>query len=503
MKTNRFLRNSLIVLLTLPIAVTSTAHDFEVDGIYYGKNSDGTSVYVTYKGDSSDAYSDEYSGSVTIPEKVTYSGTTYSVTSIGGSAFENCSGLTSVTIPNSVTSIGSEAFSCCSGLKSVTIGNSVISIGDVAFANCSGLTSVTIGNSVTSIGEYAFGGCYRLNYVFHNAKSCTFSSSCFGYDYSNYFTLVIGESVEKISGLSAEDHIARIISQAKTPPTIDANTFAEVYSKPLYVPKGSYAKYWAADGWGNFTDIREIKIPVTGIELSKSAMNLAMGSGVKLTATITPSDATFKDVQWSSDNPAVASVDSNGNVIGNSAGIATITASAIDGSGAVATCEVTVNNYYVESLSLNPTEMSLDIYKSKTINMISNPEDVSREYFEWNCSNNNVVAIKKNSDGSLQVLGLADGSAVITCRTTDGSNLTATCKVTVGTGGVEGVEADGIEVIAHDGTITVTGVAPEARIEVYNAAGMCIYSGNDHEVPVVQHGIYIVKAQGKATKVAL
>lgn len=51
--------------------------------------------------------------------------------------------------------------------------------------------------------------------------------------------------------------------------------------------------------------------------------------------------------------------------------------------------------------------------------------------------------------------------------------------------------------------ITVTGVAPEARIEVYNAAGLRIYSGTNHEVPVAQHGIYIVKAQGKATKVAL
>ena len=337
--------------------------------------------------------------------------------------------------------------------------------------------------------------------MFHNAKSCTFRSSCF--DDSNYLKLVIGESVEKISGLSAENRIARIISQAKTPPTIDANTFAEVYSKPLYVSKGSYAKYWAADGWGNFTDIREITIPVTGIELSKSAMNLAMGSGVKLTATITPSDATFKGVQWSSDNPAVASVDLNGNVIGNSAGIATITASAIDGSGVKASCRVSVGEVYAESITLSPSVLSLDINKSATISYSILPENASNKTVEWSCSNTNVAAIKKNTNGSLQVLGLADGTAVIACRTTDGSNLKATCKVTVGIGGVEGVEADGIEVIARDGMITVTGVAPEARIEVYNAAGLCIYSGTNHEVPVAQHGIYIVKAQGKATKVAL
>ncbi|MDD6747194.1 MAG: leucine-rich repeat domain-containing protein [Paludibacteraceae bacterium] len=62
---------------------------------------------------------------------------------IGGSAFSGCSGLTSVTIPNSVTSIGEYAFSDCTGLTSVTIPNSVTSIGESAFYGCSGLTSVT------------------------------------------------------------------------------------------------------------------------------------------------------------------------------------------------------------------------------------------------------------------------------------------------------------------------------------------------------------------------
>ena len=94
--------------------------------------------------------------SVTIPN---------SVTSIGGYAFSGCSGLTSVTIGNSVTSIGNSAFSGCSGLTSVTIGNSVTSIGSSAFYKCTGLTSVTIGNSVTSIGGYAFDGCSGLTSV--------------------------------------------------------------------------------------------------------------------------------------------------------------------------------------------------------------------------------------------------------------------------------------------------------------------------------------------------
>ena len=103
-----------------------------------------------------------YSGDVIIPESVEFKGKIYSVTSIGSYAFEYCSGLTSVIIPNSVTSIGGGAFDHCTGLTSVTIPNSVTSIGSEAFYCCSGLTSVTIPNGVTSIGSEAFYCCSGL-----------------------------------------------------------------------------------------------------------------------------------------------------------------------------------------------------------------------------------------------------------------------------------------------------------------------------------------------------
>jgi hypothetical protein len=94
--------------------------------------------------------------SVTIPN---------SVTSIGSNAFERCTGLTSVTIPNSVTSIWNYAFADCDGLTCVTIPNSVTNIVDEAFYNCDGLTNVTIGNGVTSIGYSTFENCTGLTTV--------------------------------------------------------------------------------------------------------------------------------------------------------------------------------------------------------------------------------------------------------------------------------------------------------------------------------------------------
>ncbi|MEE1317702.1 MAG: leucine-rich repeat domain-containing protein, partial [Prevotella sp.] len=124
MKTFRFLFLALAVILSM----NASAHDFVVDGIYYEITSSSEStVGVTYRGNSYDSYSDEYSGSIVIPEKVTYDSKEYSVTSIGERAFYKCSGLTSVTIPNSVTSIGRDAFRGCSGLTSVTIPDSVTS----------------------------------------------------------------------------------------------------------------------------------------------------------------------------------------------------------------------------------------------------------------------------------------------------------------------------------------------------------------------------------------
>ena len=127
MNISKILRSVLTAVLTL-VATTASASTrvFVVDNIRYVTNGDGT-VTVIYN---------NYSGNVVIPSSVTYSGTTYSVTSIGESAFQYCYSLTSVDIPKSVTSIGNYAFEDCSGLTSVDIPESVTSIGESAFQYC-------------------------------------------------------------------------------------------------------------------------------------------------------------------------------------------------------------------------------------------------------------------------------------------------------------------------------------------------------------------------------
>ncbi len=219
------------LLFALLATTTLWAYDFQSGNLYYNITSD-TTVEVTCQYEWS---SDNYAGltTATIPESVTYNGTTYSITSIGYVAFQYCSSLTSVTIPNSVTSIGDDAFigtgiygdesnwendvlyidNCLIKAKTSISGAYTIKedtrlIADDAFRSCFSLTSITIPNSVTNIGHWAFYGCTSIESIF-----------C----YSN------------------------------TPPSIEYNSSFSQYNATLYVP--SSTPYQNHSVWSNFKKI--------------------------------------------------------------------------------------------------------------------------------------------------------------------------------------------------------------------------------------------------------
>jgi len=317
-------------MILLPLV--ASAYDIEVQNangvtIYYNYINDGTELEVTFRGSKYDYYSNEYYGNVAIPEEVTYMNRTRKVTSIGEYAFYGCSGLTSVTIPNSVTSIGEAAFFGCKGLTSVTIPNSVTSIGNGAFSRCSGLTSITIPNSVTSIGNNAFSGCSKLtsvtipnsvtsveNYAFSGCSGLTSitipnSVTSIG-DYafdgcSGLTSITIPNSVTSIGshafdgcyrltsitipnsvtsiGDNAFDGVdfPTIISLIENPFTITGKTsnyrtFTQntFNNATLYVPNGTIEKYKATYGWKDFVFIVEgTPTGITSVTSDKETLN--------------------------------------------------------------------------------------------------------------------------------------------------------------------------------------------------------------------------------------
>ena len=102
------MRKSILLFILMLMPLLANAAPVEIKGIYYNLVSKVKTAEVTQNPNGS-----KYSGSIEIPESVTYNEVKYSVTSIGNEAFFWCTGLTSVTIPNSVTSIGYNAFSVC------------------------------------------------------------------------------------------------------------------------------------------------------------------------------------------------------------------------------------------------------------------------------------------------------------------------------------------------------------------------------------------------------
>ena len=159
---------SLLIAL-LCSATMAFAYEAQIDGVYYDFDHENKTATVTHDGEVWKDYETWNDAGYTqldivIPEKVTYNGVEYSVTSIGSYAFFECD-FFSFKMGNSVTSIESYAFYGCGGEFSITIPNSVTSIESYAFYWCTGLTSITIGNSVTSIESYTFENCTNLTSI--------------------------------------------------------------------------------------------------------------------------------------------------------------------------------------------------------------------------------------------------------------------------------------------------------------------------------------------------
>ena len=171
------------------------------------------------------------------------------------------------------------------------------------------------------------------------------------------------------------------------------------------------------------------EIKVNKITLNKTTASVTKGKTLQLTATVAPGNATKKEVKWSTSNKNVAMVSTSGLVTAKSAGTATITCTAQDGSGVKATCKITVKNPVVKvtKVTLNKTTATLAPKETLTLKATVTPTNATNKAVTWKSSNTKIATVSSSG----KVTAKAAGTVTITCRAKDGSGKKATCKITV------------------------------------------------------------------------
>ena len=237
----------------------------------------------------------------------------------------------------------------------------------------------------------------------------------------------------------------------------------------------------------------------TSITLDKTSVNIEAKETLVLTATILPTTTTNKKVVWESSNRAVAMVDANGKVTARSAGESIITATTTDGSNLSASCNVTVVPTLAVSIELDQTEASVEEKSDLQLIATILPKHTTNKEVAWSSSDKRVASV----DNYGLVTMYSAGEVIITATTTDGSNLSATCRINVYSG-IDGVNGDVIVATIGD-NIVVKNAKLGSNVRVYAADGAMVASEEATDGSVVVEapikGIYIVSVDGKSFKV--
>lgn len=243
--------------ILLLIALGCNAEKVEIGGLWYEVIAKDKTAEVIRHPDVT-SYNGKYRGDIAIPEKVTYNGVKYSVTSIGEKAFKACHDLTGITIGNSVMTIGESAFFDCTSLTSITIPHSVTSIEGGIFEGCSKLADIMLPNSVTNIGNEAFKDCSSLtSFTFPN--SVTSIGSCLFHGCSGLTSIIIPKSVTSIGSCLFHGctNLSDIYCYAEEVPDAKSDAFMGAPTKraTLHVPANAIGNYKADKTWSDFGTI--------------------------------------------------------------------------------------------------------------------------------------------------------------------------------------------------------------------------------------------------------
>ena len=240
--------------------------------------------------------------------------------------------------------------------------------------------------------------------------------------------------MRNIKANSENSSIVSVISVNQSDGTIivgpkGAGTAKIIVTADLYATNfssiGSYVTEPTSVEFAYYITVKEI--PVQGITLSKSTLDLTVGDSFGLTASISPSNATNKAVTWSSSNSSIASVDSSGRVTAKGNGTATITVKSADNASISDTCTVNVTTS-TSGVTVTPETAALNVGETKQLSAVVAPATASNKNVTWSTSSGNVATV--NSSGLVTAVG--NGTATITASTVSGG-YSDTCAVTVST----------------------------------------------------------------------
>ena len=403
-------------------------------------------------------------------------------------------------------------------MTEVTIGNSVTSIGESAFDNCSSIETIYCYAEVPpTIYSNTFTVYVNNNATLHVLKRC--KDAYAGADYWRNFknivddlrsvnyvdpeqlqldkekiTAYVGNTIEVLATLSPDNVTEKFVTWSVSDSTILEITKVNDLSVEVLVLKEGVANIVATSVDGSeLTATCEVTVEATlatSITLDLSAVTLKATETATLTATVLPETTTNKEVVWTSSDSEVASVE-NGVVTAHKVGTVTITATTTDGSGLTATCEVTVEATLATSITLDQTAVILKATETATLTATVLPETTTDKGVEWSSSDESVATV---ADGVITAHKV--GTAIITATTTDGSNLTVTCEVTVEATLATSITLDQSAVTlkaTETATLTAT-VQPETTTNKE-----VVWTSSDNEVASVENGVVTAHKVGTAT----
>lgn len=271
------------------------------------------------------------------------------VESIGKYLFQNCKNLKSVVLPESVKLVEESAFQGCTGLTSVEMAK-VALIHKNAFNGCTSLENVKVGDAARVLENGAFQGCSSIKSINLPAVALIYPKAFMGC--TGLQTVTLGQYIRTIQAdaFNGCTGMKRMYVYSELPPACEASTFTNVpVITDIHVVKGTRSLYVKDDVWNKFAvfidDLsadetpEDAKVELSAIGIENGSLRLNLGQQLKITVTVTPQSAA-DGLTWKSSDSAVASVDRNGNVSAIAEGSAVITVTTSTGISASVTVTV-------------------------------------------------------------------------------------------------------------------------------------------------------------------